>query len=374
MSTTFILNAKSGVEAKPFTALPEDLPTEINGHPVRYFWKEMLRVGQYRHPIHRDWKLSVTAERLDKWISNFHAARASAGFKPFVPIRHQDFDATANLGWIIDMKREGDSLLGLHQMIGRDAALAAARNESSVCIRPFRDKTGAEYDELLEHNALVPDPVATGLEPFVALSAGEAQTPVAVYQLSASEPDLADKLRQILGGGLTEEQLLDQVCQLSGQLQASRSALSEAENRVVELSRTVARQSPESPEVLRERSLRIEERLTSLVQSGRLSPAYAQRVRRVVVQLPDGSPIAVALSRQAGAEDCLAGQVIDLLKDFEPAPALGESTGPQVLALARAIPGQESIDPDNALIAHARRMYRREDDRGEERRPRTSSY
>src|SRR5687768_15675248 len=141
-------------------------PTEVGGVACRYYRKELIRVGKYVHPAF-GWALDVTPARLQAWADG-HKRLSAAGVKVPCPLGH----AGPNLGWLLDVERDGDRLFGTLQLIGDDAHRAAARNDVSVCVRPdFKDGTGTSLGEVLEHVALVPDPVVPGQSPFVPLAA-----------------------------------------------------------------------------------------------------------------------------------------------------------------------------------------------------------
>jgi hypothetical protein len=115
----------------------DSLPTDVMGEPCFYYWKPMIKAGEYHHPDprYKDKKTGrqvVTFSRGEladadrytrEWIAD--------GGKPYIPVGHKGVDK--NLGWIIDTRYDGGTgtLWGLHQFIGEDAKRAAARNETS---------------------------------------------------------------------------------------------------------------------------------------------------------------------------------------------------------------------------------------------------
>jgi hypothetical protein len=145
-----------------------ELPQEVNGQPVAYFWADGIRAGRYLHPAGQ-FELHVDGARLDNWAENFRRMRA-AGIDVPVPVDHSS-SARDNLGYVIDVQREGDRLRLLHQLIGDDAIRLAARNKVSLAIDPqFVDGHGNAFGDCVVHSSLTPVPVVPGQGGFVPLS------------------------------------------------------------------------------------------------------------------------------------------------------------------------------------------------------------
>jgi hypothetical protein len=168
-------------------AAPEKLPKELNGHPVAYFWADGIRTGRYIHPAGK-FELHVDAQRLDTWTENFHRMRA-AGLDVPVPVDHSQ-SARDNLGYVVDVKREGDTLKLLHQLIGDDAIKLAARNKVSLGIDPqFADGHGTLFGDCVVHSSLTPIPVVPNQSGFLPMSAhpGDHAAPI-IFHLAADSP------------------------------------------------------------------------------------------------------------------------------------------------------------------------------------------
>jgi hypothetical protein len=149
-------------------AMAEQFPREVNGQPAAYFWADGIRVGRYIHPAGK-FELHVDEKRLDGWAENFRRMKA-AGVDVPVPVDHSS-SARDNLGYVVDVKREGDTLKLLHQLIGEDAIKLAARNKVSLGIDPqFTDGRGTAFGDCVVHSSLTPVPVVPGQEGFVPLS------------------------------------------------------------------------------------------------------------------------------------------------------------------------------------------------------------
>ena len=180
----------------------EQLPKEVNGQPVAYFWADGIRVGRYLHPAGK-FELHVDEQRLDGWVDNFHRMKA-AGVDVPVPVDHSN-SARDNLGYVIDIKREGDSLKLLHQLIGEDAIKLAARNKVSLGIDPeFVDGRGNAFGDCVIHSSLTPVPVVTGQTGFVPLA--NIRKSSLVFHLAVNEPlrnEYADLFRRRVEGLVT---------------------------------------------------------------------------------------------------------------------------------------------------------------------------
>ncbi len=95
--------------------------------------------------------------------------------------------ASATLGWIVDVKRDGDRLLELHQFLGESARDVGLRNKVSLGIDPhFVDGRGTQYGEAIVHSAVTPTPVVPDQGEFVALGGLD-------VELSLMSPDRAER-------------------------------------------------------------------------------------------------------------------------------------------------------------------------------------
>jgi hypothetical protein len=171
--------------ASPLTPTdPTDLPKELNGHPVAYFWADGIHTGRYVHPAGH-FELLVDRQRLDTWADNFRRMR-EAGVDVPVPVDHSP-SARDNLGYVIDVRRDGDTLRLLHQLIGDDAIKLAARNKVSLGIdRNFTDGRGTPFGDCVVHSSLTPIPVVPGQAGFVPLAAG--QPPAIIFHPAPPPP------------------------------------------------------------------------------------------------------------------------------------------------------------------------------------------
>lgn len=183
-------------------------PKTRNGLPCFYYWKESLPVGDFKDidgVVHH-----VPAERVSRIISTYKLA-ASRGHEPFLPDAHTKRERKTNFGYIADVKRGANgSVEILHQFLGEAAKNEAMKNKSSIMILPtFEDEKGNVYEDLIDHNAILPNPRIANLgdfQPALAASSDQAYkavllTPVAGTSHNGEIPmttDEVDKVRRMV--------------------------------------------------------------------------------------------------------------------------------------------------------------------------------
>jgi hypothetical protein len=167
--------------------------------PVAYFWKDVIGVGKFRHPITGQ-TFEVDEKRIDGWVRKYEKMREQ-GIEIPTPVDHSD-NAEDNRGFVVGARRVGDKLQLLHQVIGEDGARLACRNRCSVYIDPeFMDEHGKNWGEAIAHSAFTPKPVISGQGEFVPFAASRATgsgktRKVPVFYLSRSkESDMAAKMK-----------------------------------------------------------------------------------------------------------------------------------------------------------------------------------
>jgi hypothetical protein len=277
----------------------ENLPDRVNDLPAFYYWKDAIVVGSYVHPAGR-FALDITRDRLDGFVTNFNRMRDNGVGVPIL----MDHAATASstLGWIVDVKRDGDHFLELHQFLGEDARDIGLRNKVSLGIDPnFVDGKGNQYGEAVVHSAVTPVPVVPGQGEFEPLELSSIGVPPTEKHLDEKPIELTTKVPQTLAA------------EAASPVAETPVDLNHAYRLVVEMKRDLAlSQGGVNPSVAAEL-------FDLLVGSGNLM---------TLSRKSDGTPIAMA--------------VFDLLARNHPV-ALGETTGLQVLS--RTIPGDDgSLD------------------------------
>jgi hypothetical protein len=289
------------LQPAPSIALSEgaDLPETANGLPAFYYWKDAIAVGSYVHPARR-FSLKITRDRLDRLVNNFSRMKSNGVGVPIL-MDHAP-TASATLGWIVDVKRDGDRLMELHQFLGEEARDIGLRNKVSLGIEPnFVDGKGTAYGEAIVHSAVTPIPVVT--------NQGEFEPAEKAITLSLTVPE--DKAPDVPPG----------LPGLSPDLQLAINALEQ----VAAVKRDLA------------------------LARGAVDPAVAEELFSLLVHPRDGSAGTLLLSR-GGSGSSIAIAVFDALSRNRPAP-LGETTGIQVLN--RSVPGDDSTDLRQRMIALA---------------------
>src|ERR1700722_11844500 len=96
--------------------------------------------------------------------------------------------ASATLGWIVDVRRDGDRLLELHQFLGESARDIGLRNKVSLGIDPhFVDGKGTSYGEAIVHSAVTPVPVVPNQGEYEAVNLSDDEDDAELIELSLVE-------------------------------------------------------------------------------------------------------------------------------------------------------------------------------------------
>jgi hypothetical protein len=295
-----------------------EYPSEIDGYPVRYFWKEALPLGRIRDANGKEEE--VPPQRVDTILRDYQRARAK-GYKAFLPPGHKD--RSKNYGWVLDARKNANGALELlHQVIGEDAILEVVRSDSSICtLRDVTDAQGDHYDELIDHNAIIPDPQHPGLGGFVAFEPGLAasrgqplEAEVFRYMTAAqqmeSDMDLKD-LKAALGlpddakdadvlakatARIKEVPTIEQARDTAAQQVTALSR--ERDDAKTELSRRPAAPFVVDPEALRDRADLVLGRIDLVTDRGDMPKFIADKVK-AKVKSDKGEPNAFMLSRAA---------------------------------------------------------------------------
>jgi hypothetical protein len=291
----------------------DSLPDRVNDLPAFYYWKDAIAVGSYVHPA-KGFSLDITRDRLDGFVNNFNRMRDNGVGVPI--LMDHAAEAAATLGWIVDVKRDGDRFLELHQFLGEEARDIGLRNKVSLGIDPaFVDGKGNQYGEAIVHSAVTPVPVVPGQGEFEPLELAMRAEDVANQPAQAFSRAPEGRYSDPQGSAgighnpSTEKTALPSGARLNGDDLNLHGAL----QLVVEMKRDLA------------------------LSRGGVTPAVAAELFELLV----GSGNLLTLSRTpAGVPIALA--VFDALSRNRP-PMLGESTGLQVLS--RSVPGDDgSLD------------------------------
>jgi hypothetical protein len=342
MNTPLILNASRLSQSKELPLALTGLPSEVGGQKAHYVRKEVARIGHYTHRGNGS-AIDITTQRADKWVDAFQK-RTANGYRPFVPGQHRaTFNAADNHGYVIDLKREGESLYATMQLIGDNALELAAKNDVSIYVIPDAlDAKGNTYDEALEHIALTPNPALPDLQPFVKMIAASADAPardVPVYELSATTPapsrkentmtpELAKQFREKLGiaADVPDDKLPDLAAQKALSLSADVSTITterdtlkterdslkvDVEAKQQQLQLSADKKLPD-PVMLSMFSENIATKRQLAIESGAISEAEVKAFDALLNQA-DGTPTVLALSACGTSKRPLGFQLWDAL-------------------------------------------------------------
>jgi hypothetical protein len=369
---SFCLSTGAVTPMEDALVLGKGLPTEIGSIPCRYFWREMIRVGDFVHPGQNDRPISVTAGTLKHWQDQFSRMKQN-GVRVYVPVDHKK-GTPHNRGYVEEVRVRDGKLEGLLQLIGDDAVRDCARSEISIKVDKVKDGKGNVYPSAIEHASLVVDPVIPGAttyeahdpeQPALAASRGQdgSVDPVATYVLSVSHrkeadmrltPEQAAKVKALVGSDVSEDSAFDTLLTFAeSSKQEAATALSRATTAEdalavtkVELSRATAAPKPTARE-LRDAGRNAARARQDAIASGALTPATADKIEKRF--LPGGKvdPDALVLSRTVEDGDGLLLSRLDTVADvFEslvgnvPPPKYGEHSGVQF--------SRHAVEPDQA--------------------------
>lgn len=362
-------------------------PKTRNGKPCFYYWKESLELGSFLDVKNKPF--SVAPGRVDTIIRDYRRAKAN-GFEPPATSSHKVTDGK-NYGYVVDIRKNANGNLELlHQFMGEEEKNEALNKKSSICLlRNVTDERGNFYEELIDHNAIIPNPRISTLKDFEpALAASRGQFADAIYLTRSAEgfsempcsPEQMDYVKNEAMDGdkdgvVSDENAMDHLIshhkmmkKSHGALKLSADRVTELETEKLELSRAVStmRQKPSAAELSMGARL-VKAKRDQAVADGYVLPVVADaaisRFLKKPVELDkltlsrevedDDSRIAAGL---ANAED-----FFDLLKSNKLVKVpTGSNSVPQVLQLSRTVPGKEDAEGEqveNQLLKDAERLF-----------------
>ncbi|MCH8164623.1 MAG: hypothetical protein IH889_03345 [Planctomycetes bacterium] len=151
-------------------AVVGDTTTDTDGAPIQRFRKDLIKVGQFKHPV-EGWTLDVTADRLEIWLSAFQKMRANG---VDVEITADHSDAAENIrGYMVDAFIEDDTLFGILEMRGgKGIELAEVVKNVSVELEDdFVDGRGEHYGDSIVAVAIGKKPIVQNQKPFERVAA-----------------------------------------------------------------------------------------------------------------------------------------------------------------------------------------------------------
>ncbi len=388
----FELSTAAGIDERGQASERTDGQEERSGFSVLSdgrFRKELIREGTWVHPT-RNFRLSVTRDRMRRWVEKFRLMR-ERGIRVPVPFGHS-YDPKENAGFVEELVLDGNVLFAVLNIPRPEDAqkLGQTVKDVSLSINPdFRDGQGRRYGEVIEHVALTTRPVVSGQGDFVPLSlpdgsqaelwrfeveslrprrlagepdrratdsadtAAEEQPASEEREEPAAEPRRLEvdpeEFRRLFGvpEGTEPEKLLAAAAvryqALEAQVQAGAESAGEAESDDEDESGQALPLEAQR-ELAELRQQHLEGEVEALVRAGRLTPAMREPARRLLAlaepvsaQLAAGSAqVDVARELRALLEAVPAHALIDLRERtlFEASRPVGEMTDERAAKLA----------------------------------------
>jgi len=310
---------------------------EEGGQPVRRFTKQLIRKGSY-HKAADGISFEVTDKALDHWAATFSAMKEN-GVKVPIPSGHS-VDPEDNRGWLVDMYREGDALVGVLDLVGEHGIEMAGTSDVSIYAPgQWTDGHGNTYTRPIRHVALCTDPVIPGLSGFVAVSAslGAAPEDVPVFTFKTKGTPSMDlkKIQTELGiqTDMTDDNAGDLILSGVVDLKKKQSTLEATSVSLVAKCDAMEKRladsgkSPVAPDplMLSLASDNCKMKLDGLVQAGKVTPAVRDGLHDLFVG-DKGTALALSLSSGQGMSHI--DRLVEILALNIPV-TLGEQTGRQ---------------------------------------------
>lgn len=322
--------------------------------PYQRFRKELIRVGKYVKAVDGI-RFRVTAATLSHWVATF-ARMKKNGCKVPVPLGHTT-DAKENRGWLRDLFIEGESLVGVIDLIGEDGIACASRTDVSIFVPPeFTDGKGEKHTHPIMHVALCTDPVIPGLADWQAVAASLTFT----REQEAGTMDWKEIAKALgIEDGMTDETaqelILAGVATITTARDDAVTAKDTAEKALKALKATSGRKKldPEKPEpdplLLSLTHDNREMKLNALVTGGVITPDVRDKLLEEYA-----TEDAIKLELSHGGDVAQFDRLIAILAKNDP-KELKELTGPQTVELSHGKPNEDRTGSDNPLIADAER-------------------
>lgn len=288
---------EAGMEAM---SIPSHLPKEVNGQPVHYRWRKVMKDGILVHPT-KKYGMLITPEKRMSWERNYRMMQADGVPIPVVKDHKAGSDAT--LGYVYDVRQNGEWWEELHGYIGDNALDVASKNYLSTGWRGMNIAgNGKAYGEGIFHCATTPYPVQTG-QPiefqassdtsFVTLQQlAYSETEETLMSISFANPADLDSLSALLGttGDIDGASLLASVTALKAKAESVPT------EKIVE----VLASSFVADEVAEARGETFNEKLTALVEKGKVPPAVASKLKPIGELLGSFKPEFLASAEVGG--------------------------------------------------------------------------
>jgi len=327
-------------------------PPTRNGVQAFYYWRPVVCDGEFQHPTEK-WSLVVTPERRIKWEQAFRRLLAAGVEHPIV-LDHRT-DAESLVGYVLNVRQEGDWYWELHQYLGEESRDVALKNYCSIAVNEhYIGSDGVDYGEVIEHTAITPVPVIPGQGEAVPLQFSEGgqrnhgdilrlATRVEAKMMIAITDEQMAELKKLLGDDTTTENLLErtlkvlagaraqadeytkqlsaaqqQTERLTEELALAKGKLAESESTIKQLSLHATPAPPEG-EALEAFVEADEAALDALVTSGAINKVTRDALARVLLGTPEKRSLCLSKAH-TGTEHRISKLVLAALKDNRPVP------------------------------------------------------
>lgn len=325
----------------PFLALAA--AETVEGTPRRRFAKELIRCGLY-YKAADNLEFEVTPDTLVHWRNTFQAMKA-AGIRVPMPATHErSGDPDANRGYIDDLVIDGDSLIGIATMIGKDGIDAAARSDVSIFSPPYYvDDQKRRWERPIMHVALTTEPVVSGLRDFVPIAASR----------NAQETAMIEQIKTLVkAAGIDTEVTAANAGDLAKQAAAAITA-ARTKSAIGGQNPPATATSAATPDPMLVKLAADNRRmkLDSLVAAGRITPAVRDKLAETYIGKENGA-LTVALSR--GDDGSQFDALVAALAENKPVP-MGELSGPQLPGIAL---GNPAVTPEKSSLIETAKAQR----------------
>jgi len=336
------------------------------GQPTQKFTKDLIRTGQF-YKSSTDQSFTITQDNLNGFAAEFAKMKA-AGIKIPVPEGHTNAPS-ANRGYVEDMFVDGDTLHMTCELIGEDAIKLAGRAQVSIYAVPEHvDDKRNVYRNVIEHVAIVTDPVISGQGGFVPVELSRGTIKALAYSPAPTgASSMIQKIAAALGiktegmdeSGI-ESAILAKIESMKPKAEAPtaeavKAARKEAEDAKAELTALkLSRTTGETnPVVVRMAGENRTMKLSRLVEGGNITPATRDRLAACWIG-SDNANLRLSLDDD---NDRRFTEMCKALAENDP-KVLGEKTMRNGVALSRETPGDGTISDADASKAAADRAAR----------------
>lgn len=329
------LNGSTGLDWLSLAAV-----TEFEKIPRQRFRKEVVRIGEY---IKEDTGqvIDITKERIENWVVEFQRMKTN-NVKVKITNTHDDVtNPDAIRGDVDDLFVDGDSLVMACTMIGEDGITAASRNDVSLGVpeEVFTDGNGNRYNQPIQHIALCPDPVVSGLGDFIPIAASRSARKVST--MDYMKIGKAFGVVEEMTDKNAEELLLSHAESTAKKFTAMETELKTLQDEGIKLSRKKEVDPDFVNLMVDNRKLKFD----ALVEGAHITPAC-----RDSLEAEFGTSEKITLALSSGVDSKQFDRIMAALTKNDPV-TLREHTGPQTTAVLSRTGGSTG---ESKIVADAK--------------------